>query len=155
MDRTALKAQLLIDEGRILRVYRDPVGLLTVGVGHLVRPGDQLRYDQTISLDRCEALLDDDVTVALMTCHKIWPAFDAYPEAAQQVVANMAFNLGERRLRSFQRMIRAIAACRWQAAADEIRHSRYASQVGQRAERLAQRLENIAHGNEEASPQET
>jgi lysozyme len=47
------------EEGVVLHEYRDQVGLLTIGVGHLLRPGE--RYPQGISREKAFDLLRQDV----------------------------------------------------------------------------------------------
>lgn len=45
-------------EGKVNRVYRDPVGILTACYGHT---GPELRMGQTFSDAQCEAMLVDDL----------------------------------------------------------------------------------------------
>jgi lysozyme len=52
----------------------------------------------------------------------------------------MCFNMGPGNLAKFQNMIAALEAQDYDLAAAEALDSRWAKQVGQRAERLAQRL---------------
>jgi lysozyme len=49
------------NEGRILRVYKDASGILTCGVGHVVRPEDHLAFGESISEELCEMFLREDV----------------------------------------------------------------------------------------------
>jgi len=49
------------NEGRVLRVYKDVSGILTCGVGHVVRPEDHLALGQSISEELCEMFLREDV----------------------------------------------------------------------------------------------
>src|ERR1043166_3302993 len=102
MDRDALAAQLTIDEGKRLVAYADSLGLPTGGIGHLIRREDRVRLGDPITEAQCAAWLEADITAALVTCAKTWPvAFDTFPDEVQQVLANMAFNLGYHRLQTF------------------------------------------------------
>ena len=59
-------------EGTVLSVYSDSRGLPTVGTGHLVRYADGLRLGDTISPERAERFLEDDLGVAeaaVGSCH--------------------------------------------------------------------------------------
>ena len=47
MDINKLREQLKIDEGVEYRVYLDHLGYKTLGIGHLVVPGD-LEYDAPV-----------------------------------------------------------------------------------------------------------
>jgi lysozyme len=51
-------------EGEVLKVYLDPVGLLTCGVGHLVKQGEPYKLGQKITPEESEALLRKDLEVA-------------------------------------------------------------------------------------------
>ena len=55
----------------------------------------------------------------------------------------MMFNLGRTRLSKFKNMRTAIDNEDWTTAATEGRDSRWFRQVGNRAERLMERLENV------------
>lgn len=48
-------------EGERLDVYKDAAGLPTVGVGHLVKPGESYVLGQRISRQESERLLRDDL----------------------------------------------------------------------------------------------
>lgn len=61
-------------------------------------------------------------------------------EQRQQVILNMAYNLGYSGLLTFNKMISAIKRGDFDRAANEILNSRYAKQVGARADRLAERM---------------
>ena len=58
----------------------------------------------------------------------------------QRVLVDMGFNLGIPTLLKFQNMWAAIEEEDFQTAADEARDSRWAKQVGRRAERLCQAM---------------
>ena len=65
------------------------------------------------------------------------------PEEAQQIIANMMFNLGYPRLSKFKGMKRGVDSQDWNQAADEMVDSRWYRQVGARAERLEARMRAI------------
>lgn len=46
------------------KAYLDPVGILTVGVGHVVLPEDNIRLGQVISSERVDDLLREDLSIA-------------------------------------------------------------------------------------------
>lgn len=48
-------------EGQRLRVYRDPIGLATVGVGHLVLTKDNLDVGDVITPEQSDAFLRQDL----------------------------------------------------------------------------------------------
>ena len=75
---------------------------------------------------------------------KIFPNLDELPEEAQQVLVNMTFNMGRPRLSQFKKFIAGVHAGDWNKAAVEMMDSRWAKQVGARAERLRDRIKALA-----------
>ena len=144
MNLALLAAQLKKDEGVKLVTYSDPVGLLTVGVGHLVLPQDQLVLGQAITAATCQQWLDADIEQAVVTCYRLWPDFDTLPEDVQQILANMAFQLGQTRLGKFVMLRQAIAQRDWAAAARAMRESLWYAQSGNRSKRLTTQM--VAQG---------
>ena len=65
------------------------------------------------------------------------------PEEAQQIIANMMFNLGRPRLSKFRGMKAGVDAKDWNRAAEEMVDSRWYAQVGRRAQRLVERMKEI------------
>jgi lysozyme len=51
-------------EGVRTKAYLDPVGILTVGVGHVVQPSDHIKLGQIISRERVDELLRKDLSTA-------------------------------------------------------------------------------------------
>jgi len=140
MDKFKLREQLKIDEGVKLTVYLDSVGLPTVGVGHLVLNKDKLKLGDTITMERCDSLLESDMNVSLQNCGKLFPKFEVMPENIQQVIANMMFNMGLYRLSGFKKFIAALLAKNYSLAADEMKNSKWYTQVGKRAQRLEKKI---------------
>ena len=58
------KQALIEEEGVRYTVYRDVAGYPTVGVGHLIRPADNLRVGDRISDEQVLAFLDQDLAIA-------------------------------------------------------------------------------------------
>ena len=146
MDTEKLREQLKIDEGCVYEIYNDHLGYPTFGIGHLVRESDPEHgspLGTEVSEDRVNEAFDADVEIVLSDCNTLYPDFDDLPEEAQQIIANMMFNLGRPRLSKFVGMKRGVDAEDWNAAADEMVDSRWYRQVGARAERLVERMRNV------------
>jgi lysozyme len=146
MNINKLRAQLEIDEGIVHKIYLDHLGYPTFGIGHLVVEGDpeeSLEVGEGISESRCIEVFEKDVQSVLDDCIICFEGWYNYPEEAQQVFANMMFNMGRTRLSKFKNMIKAAEEGAWHQAAVEGRDSRWHKQVTNRAERLMSRLENI------------
>ena len=146
MNVEKLREQLKIDEGCVYEIYNDHLGYPTFGIGHLVRESDPENGSPVgtkVSEDRVADAFDDDIEIVLSDCNKLYPDFEDLPEEAQQIIANMMFNLGRPRLSKFVGMKRGVDAKDWNAAADEMVDSRWYRQVGARAERLVNRMREI------------
>ena len=146
MDLEKLRKQLEIDEGVKYEIYLDHLGYPTFGIGHLVIPSDkEYREDvgTRVSEERVRECFDKDVESVLRDCTLLYKDFDELPEEAQQIIANMMFNMGYTRLSKFRGMKKGVDARDWNKAADEMVDSRWYKQVTNRANRLVERMRNI------------
>jgi lysozyme len=146
MDIEKLREQLKIDEGCVYELYNDHLGYATFGIGHLVTESDPEHGSDIgteVSESRVVEAFEQDVQTVLSDCAILYPDFDELPEEAQQVIANMMFNLGRPRLSAFKGMKAGVDARDWNEAADQMVDSRWYRQVGARAERLVERMRNV------------
>ena len=129
MDRQLLRSQLERHEGLRLRVYKDTVGVNTIGYGRNLD-------DVGISRDEADFMLDNDIDCV----EKSLQTVDEYVDldrVRQTVIANLCFNVGFRGLMNFKRMWQAIGRQDYASAAREMLDSKWARQVGIRATELA------------------
>jgi lysozyme len=96
-----------------------------------------------VSEDRVNELFDQDVQVTIDECKLLYNNFDELPEEAQQIIANMMFNMGRPRLSRFHKMKKAVDARDWEEAGNQMKDSRWYDQVTTRAERLVKRMKAI------------
>jgi len=146
MDLQRLREDLETDEGVKYEIYLDHLGYPTFGIGHLIREDDPEHGEATgteVSESRVAEAFEQDVQTVLSDCAKLYSDFDELPEEAQQVIANMMFNLGRPRLSAFKGMKAGVDARDWNEAADQMVDSRWYRQVGARAERLVERMRNV------------
>ena len=147
MDSQKLREQLEIDEGVVYEIYNDHLGYATFGIGHLVKESDPEQGQSlgtAVSSDRVAEAFESDIQSVLRDCNILYSDFDDLPEEAQQVIANMMFNLGRPRLSKFAGMKRGVDARDWDAAADEMVDSNWYRQVTNRADRLVERIRALA-----------
>lgn len=128
----ALRLQLERDEGLRLKPYTDTLGKMTLGVGH--------NLDRPISERVARLMLDDDIADAAADLARALPWTDALDEPRRGALLNMAFNLGIQRLLSFHETLNLMRLGRFSEAADEMLQSLWATQVGDRAVRLARQV---------------
>ena len=147
MNIEQLREQLEVDEGCVYEIYNDHLGYATFGIGHLVTESDPEQGQSLgtpVSSDRVAEAFESDIQSVLRDCNILYSDFDDLPEEAQQVIANMMFNLGRPRLSKFAGMKRGVDARDWDAAADEMVDSAWYRQVTNRADRLVERIRALA-----------
>ena len=147
MDLQVLREQLEIDEGVKYEVYNDHLGYATFGVGHLVLESDPEYADEIgtpVSESRVIEAFEQDCENVLRDCNILYEDFDDLPSEAQQVIANMMFNMGRPRLSKFRGMKRGVDSRNWNDAADEMIDSSWYLQVPKRAKRLMRRIRALA-----------
>lgn len=125
----ALRQQLIDHEGLRLKIYVDTVGKRTIGVGRNLD-------DKGITQAEALHLLDNDLWECITDLVGFeW--FERLDPVRQRALVDMRFNLGPTRFRTFHRTLLALANGQYGVAADGMLASKWASQVGRRATRLA------------------
>ena len=146
MNKERLYEQLVEDEGKVCKVYRDHLGYLTFGIGHLITQKDpeaDWALGTPVDEERVRECFDRDVETSITEVRFLVKDFDDKPDMVQEVLVNMLFNLGYHRLSAFKKFLKAIHENDWMEAAKEGRDSRWYRQVTNRAERLMNKLETL------------
>jgi GH24 family phage-related lysozyme (muramidase) len=164
MNKDRLREEIAADEGVKLNengehiLYLDHLGLVTMGVGHLVVEGDPEHGQPVgtpVSDERVRQAFALDIAVTIEDCRRLCKNvdvdFDALDEEPQMIFCNMAFNLGYPRFSKFRRFWGNVAKAvdepaMWNSVADEAVDSRWHDQVPNRAKRLVKRLRVLADG---------
>ena len=125
-------------EGYSGTAYRCPTGRLTIGWGRCV---DADVAGTGITEDEAEMLLENDLkrfsAVARAVAGKeIWALLN---QTRREALIEMAYNIGPS-LSRFRMMLAALGREDYEEAASEALSSRWAEQVGQRADRIAERI---------------
>jgi lysozyme len=125
-----------LHEGRVPYGYPDSLGYLTIGVGHLIdkRKGGKLP-EQLI-----DALLDYDINVHAEGLRNALSWVKNLDPVRYAVLVDMAFNLGVAGLLTFKNTLRAVEEGRYLDASAGMLASKWATQVGSRARRLARMM---------------
>jgi lysozyme len=127
------------DEGVRSTVYLDTKGNVTFGVGH--------KGSTPLSQAAISRILTDDIMSHSADVLAVMPWTHALSLARFNVLVNMCFNLGITKLLTFKNLIEALQTALdtnsddYGPAADAMRHSLWADEVGERAERLAIQME--------------
>lgn len=131
MNHELLHRDLVRDEGLRLKPYRDSVGKLTIGIGRNLD-------DRGITEAEAHMLMLTDIALVELELDRAVPWWRRMTDARKRALANMAFNLGLPKLLGFRNMLAALEAGDYETAASEALDSRWARQVGQRANRIAE-----------------
>lgn len=140
MTSPYLLADLRKDEGLRTTAYPDPLSGCapwTIGYGHT---GPEVRPGLTWTDDQCEAALAGDVARACRALDQQIPWWRKLDDIRQDVLANMAFNLGVGKLMGFVHTLKFIHDGDWERASEAMLASVWATQVGARAQRLAEQM---------------
>ncbi len=124
---------LITHEGLRLKPYRDSVGKLTIGVGRNLD-------DVGITEEEALYLLKNDIKRVLDFLKERLPYWNGLTETRKMALVDMCFNLGPGGFLSFKRMLAALERGDYEQAAREMLDSKWARQVGRRAEELAEMM---------------
>ncbi len=133
MNKAKLAEQLKQHEGLRLKPYTDTVGKLTLGIGRNLE-------DKGITEQEALFMLNNDVDYFYSQLNKNLTWFKSLDDARQNVLVNMAFNLGIRGLLTFKMTLSLIEYGDYNNAATEMLNSVWAYQVGQRAIELSKQM---------------
>ncbi len=146
MNREQVQKQLAVDEGIVNEIYLDHLGYATFGIGHLITDNDPEQgcdVGTPVSEERVTEAFQADLDIAIGECKVLFDMWETYPGEVQEILVNMMFNLGRPRLSKFKNFKKAVDAGDWKTAGVEGRDSLWHRQVGNRAERLMVRMENV------------
>jgi lysozyme len=133
IDRAAMTRQLRLHEGERLKPYRCTAGKLTIGVGRNLE-------DRGITAEEAAYLLANDISREERELLRALPWVAKLDEVRQRVLLDMSFNMGLGTLLTFKRTLAAVHAGQYQQAAAMMLESRWAGQVGERAQRLSRMM---------------
>jgi lysozyme len=131
-----LKREIKEHEGLKLKPYKCSAGKLTIGYGRNLD-------DVGITLAEANSLFEGDFTKAVISLKDRVSFFNELNQKAQEVLVNMAFNLGIDGLLKFKKMFKALEAKDYLMASYEMEDSLWYSQVGARSKYLVDKMRNI------------
>ena len=141
MTTPQLIADLRRDEGARLIAYPDPLtrgSPWTIGYGHA---GREVHPGLVWTEAQAQSALRADVALVVQALDGALPWWRTLSDERQDVLVNMAFNMGVHGLLGFRRMLHLAEAGEFAAAARAMLDSEWAEQVPARAERLARQMQ--------------
>jgi lysozyme len=134
-DKERLVDQLIRHEGMELKVYKDSLGIETIGVGRNL-------VDRGVTEEEARYLCNNDIKIVERELVQSFPIVSSLNDTRIRVLLDMAFNVGLPRLRGFKRMWAALDNQDYVEAAKEMLDSKWARQVKTRAYTLARMMES-------------
>ena len=131
MDIIKAKQRLMEEEGLVLHAYQDHLGFWTIGYGRLI---DEEKKGG-ISKAEAEYLLMNDCRKVEQQISDKYPWWVKLPEPAQEAIFDMTFNMGPAFLIKWKDTWEAISKHEWGRVIHNIKGSKYAQQVPNRARR--------------------
>ena len=150
-------------ESFVAKPYKDSKGIWTIGFGFNIQSRndvakklkevgvDQKNIDLivtkrqgSISKPQAEKLLKITLSEAYDSAKSIFLDFQKHPLEIQGVLTDMVFNLGQNKIKQFNRFINYINSKKYNSAADEMKNSSWYRQVGDRAKDLEAIVRSIA-----------
>jgi lysozyme len=128
-----VKKLLLKHEGLRLRPYRCTAGKLTIGVGRNIE-------DVGISESEAMYMLDVDIRRCRRQLSEKLDWFETLDPVRRDALVDMCFNLGIHGLLAFKVMLSAMGRGDYAQAAIEALESKWAQQVGRRADRVSKMI---------------
>ena len=127
-------AQIVMDEGYRSKPYKDSLGKLTVGFGHLIMEGETFH---DLTPHKAVEILRHDYALAQESVSRLHPWAEG---EIRLVLINMTYQLGTTGLLEFKKTISNLKDNQYDLAAGEMLTSRWAMQTPSRASRLAGRI---------------
>ena len=150
-NRSHFLDKLIDHENMVLTVYKDSLGIDTIGIGRNLKdrgisreeldyldiPNMEVVYEHGISEADARYLALNDITIVENELCRVHTCVENLDSVRQLVLMDMAFNMGVPRLCKFKLMWNAIHEQNWEAASREMLDSKWARQVGRRAKILS------------------
>lgn len=145
---TNLLSQLKQQEGFVSHIYLDTEKIPTFGYGYNLNANplhlsteylDNVQKNG-ITMEEAEKLLLRCINDVALECERTFVWWSKLTKVRQEVLINMCFNLGMRKLLGFKKTLRLIEIGDYLNASIEMLHSTWARQVGHRADVLSKQL---------------
>ena len=132
-----LKEAVKLSEGYRARVYKDTLGIDTIGYGFAIK-------DLELDEDICDMILDKKLNKLIKDVDNKFLFMDDIAVEAQDVVYEMCYQLGINGFSKFKKTIAYLRDENYKMAAIEMLDSRWAKQTPNRSKRLSNIIKDLA-----------
>ena len=133
MSDANLKLMFLRHEGLKLKLYKDTVGIWTIGCGRNIEANG-------ISREEAMFMLDNDIKKAKLGLAHMFPWYLSLDDVRQAVMVDMTFNMGIAGFSKFVLTIDHIKRGDYLEASKEMLKSAWSHQVGNRSTELSEMM---------------
>lgn len=139
--KTRIYVHLIKREGCCETVYRDSLGHLTVGVGHLVITGDSLHLGDKISVERIQRFLEIDTEQAFTAAKEQAHEISIETEDFILALTSVNFQLGTQWNHKFYESYPLLVSGDWKTAIRKLNNTLWAKQTPVRAKDFTEAIE--------------
>ena len=113
-------------EGLVLKVYKDSLGKLTAGYGHLIKPGEEA---QVVDLALSDKWLKEDYQGALSAAQNQAAQLPLWTPELEAVLVSVNYQLGVKWFTKFPKTWKLMLDGNYEAAASEVENSLWHKQT--------------------------
>tara|TARA_R110002020_G_scaffold72318_2_gene186171 strand:- start:558 stop:962 length:405 start_codon:yes stop_codon:yes gene_type:complete len=125
-----------LHEGYVSKVYKDSVGIDTIGYGFAIK-------DLNLAEDICHIILQRKIESLEERINKRFDWYKNMPQPIKDVVAEMCYQMGVTGVSKFKKTIGFLKNKQWRKASVEMLDSRWANQTPGRANELSERVKEM------------
>jgi len=127
------------NEGYVPTVYKDSLGIDTIGYGFAIK-------DLFLNEDICDTILNRKLAHLLEKINKKFSWYRYMPPEIQDVVVEMCYQMGVYGFSCFKKTIAYLQDKQWKKASEEMLDSRWAIQTPNRAQRMSSIVKGLDNG---------
>lgn len=139
MDIEQTKAEIKVNEGFRMEVYKDTLGFSTGGYGHKMLEGETPPTDMA----GWNKLFERDFARAMSGAEDLLMICPNVDDTARHLVVEMCYQMGSSGVSKFKGMLSALQESDYVTASKEMLDSKWAKQTPYRAKRMAERMKSI------------
>ena len=127
------------NEGYVPSVYKDSLGIDTIGYGFAIK---DLKLDE----DVCDIILNRKLALLLERINNKFNWFKYMPPEIKDVVVEMCYQMGVYGFSCFKKTIAYLQDKQWEKASEEMLDSRWAIQTPNRAQKMSNIVKGFENG---------
>jgi lysozyme len=132
-----IQKHIIFHEGVVLKKYVDTEGYPTIGIGHKIKSNEE--FPNKISYDKAISLFEDDYDKHKRETQKL-SVYSKLDPIRKGALTDMVYNMGYGTVKNFKNMLNALSNKDYDKAQEEALDSKWATQVGNRANKISKLL---------------